>query len=748
MNNNINYLFNLIKKHKWEELTKELKKKIDYNLNIKDEQDNYLLSYAVLFNKINVIKLLLDKGANIDIIDHKNRTLLYIAIKYGYDDIIDLFINYNKNNIGISIFDILDINNNVPLHYAIKFNNYNVTKKLLDNGANPNNKNNKGYNSLHIAIYNKNIDIINLILNYNIDINMKTNTGENALHIACNLQLIDVVNLLIKNKIDIDAQDYNNEFSSLHYCVNINNIKLINILIKNNVNINTQDIIGNTPIHYAIIENNVEILLLLNSVKNIDLNLWNYDGNIPLNIVLNMYNDNNIDNINDYYIVLLKDSDLNIQNNEGNSCLHLICKYKNLWKNNKETLIKKKLDVFILNKLKIRPIDNINNDDIDDFIDLLTKSYLYRLQHYKGMWSNDWENICKKNINYNKLSFEDKKIIDTFSKEYKINKNKNNICYEIINKKIKNMYYNEKLKTCEKSYPIKNKLLCLNLNNDKQLNLCTFTGTTLDVLIGLIYLIKKYNLTCTTLSVNFFDNKELCNFYNSIGLLPNTKCDFLNFELIWIKKKIFFSDNFYLNFKKCIKNTKKRFIIIPLGIELIQGSHANYILYDKNNNELERFEPHGYSIPMGFNYEPTLLDKILEKRFKEIIPNIKYIRPKDYLPKIGFQLLDIYEDNKKKIGDPDGFCALWAIWYIDMRLSYHNLERSKLVKIMIKSIKSQGLSFRNIIRNYSKNIINIRNKIFDKANIDINDWLNDNINDKQADIIKNELVKQIELFDF
>ena len=217
------------------------------------------------------------------------------------------------------------------------------------------------------------------------------------------------------------------------------------------------------------------------------------------------------------------------------------------------------------------------------------------------------------------------------------------VCRTIVSNKIKKIFESKDGPKCSKSYPIKRGSLCLDITEGKNLNICTFTGSTLDILIGLIYLLNKHPDACSTFSKNFSENKELCRFYRSIGIIMNTRCEFLNFEIVWVHHKLYLVEDFYENFRKC----NKRYIIIPVGIEMRAGSHANYLLYDRNTNEIERFEPHGSSIPRGLNYNPSLLDDILELRFKEINNDIKYIRPVDYLPKIGFQLLDVYERNKK-----------------------------------------------------------------------------------------------------
>ena len=91
-----------------------------------------------------------------------------------------------------------------------------------------------------------------------------------------------------------------------------------------------------------------------------------------------------------------------------------------------------------------------------------------------------------------------------------------------------------------------------------------------------------------------------------------------------------------------------------------------------------------------------------------------------------------FENNKKKIGDPGGFCALWAIWYVDMKLRYRDLNCVELMEVLIRSIKTQNISVKNMIRNYAKNIIELRDKLLKNVNLDINSWLNDMFTDKQV----------------
>ena len=735
--NNSDYinLFNLIKNHKYDELIKHLKNlDASIDLNLRDEYNEYLLSYAILYNNLELVKLIIDKGGKIDITDNDHRSILYICIKYGYEDIIDYLLQINKDNIGINILDIKDKSNKIPLHYAIQKKNIKIIEKLCECGSNPNVLDNAGYNSLHQAIFTRDYDIVKLILKYISSIDIRTNTGESTLHLAVNLKLTKIAELLIDNNINLNIQNFSHEFTVAHYIATTNQYELLQRIIEKNANLNIQDIFGNTPLHYAFIEENYNIVYQIIDVLNINFNLWNIDGKLPLHIFLENYDER----YEDILEKIIEKSNLSLRDNNGNNCIYYIVNL-NLWRKYKDILVKKKIDLFNKNKNNVMLIDMIKEKDRDEFLNMVIDSYLNRLHSKPNMWGLEWENICSgANTNYN----------DKVSKKLQNITDKNeldNECKKIIKKNILELL--NKIESGETqckitSYPSTKEKICIQLTEGQPLSFCTFTGNTIDVLLGLLYLLDKYKDACSTISSDFVENKGIYDFYKSIGILMNSRSEFLNFEVVWINFKLYLIDDFFNKFKKCINNGTN-FVIIPLGIELQHGSHANYLIYDVKNNIIERFEPHGSTTPPGLNYNPELLDKILHNRFKELNENIKYLRPKDYLPKIGFQLLDIYESKKKKIGDPGGFCALWAIWYVDMRLTYRMLSPEKLVKKLVKSIRTNNISIKNMIRNYAVNVIKTRDEILNSAGLDINNWLNDEYSNEELDIVIEKIKEKI-----
>ena len=177
---------------------------------------------------------------------------------------------------------------------------------------------------------------------------------------------------------------------------------------------------------------------------------------------------------------------------------------------------------------------------------------------------------------------------------------------------------------------------------------------------------------------------------------------------------------------KHIKN-KVKYIIIPIGIETSIGSHANILFWDLTRKTIERFEPNGSNYPIGLNYNPNLLDNILINKFKLYDEDIIYYPPYKFLPTIGFQLLESLETDKcKKIGDPNGFCAVWCIWWVYQRMiniNNTNYTINNIAEELIKNIRLNNLYFKNIIRNFGEKITSIRDSFLKKYDLDINDWI-------------------------
>ena len=82
-NETIEKIFELVKQRNWVNLIK-LIKNTSIDLNIKDNSGTWLLEYAIIFNQIELVDVLLEKNVRIDITDDNSKSVLYNVIKFSY----------------------------------------------------------------------------------------------------------------------------------------------------------------------------------------------------------------------------------------------------------------------------------------------------------------------------------------------------------------------------------------------------------------------------------------------------------------------------------------------------------------------------------------------------------------------------------------------------------------------------------------------------------------------------------------
>ncbi len=721
-------IFNLIKNNQFDEIYKFIKNKKIKSFEFRDSNYNYFIQYIINYNQYKILELILKLketepiDIRIDILDTDGRSILYNCIKFNYEAMIKLLIEYNKTNIGISILDLKDRLGLTALHYSVIFNNVSAFKLLLDNEADPYIISKDGNNVFITALMYKRNEMIDYLLNKKYNVNFTTGNGETLLQVAVNYSNTNIIDKLLETNINLNNINSDFGISVLHQSVILNNYDLFKKLIGKNVDINLTDFYGNTPLHYIFIDSRIEFLDLLFKKPDIKFNLSNINGEIPLHILLD--SDIDLSSIHpDILNKLVIESDLNIQNNQGITCFMKIIN-NNLLEQFKKILIIKPLLFFIednnFNQIKLT----------EEITEILVESYYNQIKINKSELLLDWEKWCS---------------TDTFEKLKGLVQNSSglNNSEAICKKKIKDVIVKEK-RTIPKISNID-----INFDNGIFVNNCYYTGSPIDILFGLLllnqdFISKGFNII---LDYPLTVNVALENYYKKIGLDYPYKLDFSNIEIIWSYQKLFYPSYFDDEINKLLKESK--YIAIPIGIETAIGSHANILFWDVTNKTIERFEPNGSNYPMGLNYNPELLDNLLESKFKQFDESINYYKPSKFLPAIGFQILENIETPKcKKIGDPNGFCGVWCVWWIYQRMLNINnpkLNISNIAEEIIKYIKFDNQSFKGIIRNFSKKITQIRDEYLKKYNLDINDWIVGNYTEESLNKLEKDVFKAIKL---
>lgn len=314
--------------------------------------DETILHTAVLKRNLGLAKLLIKKGADINMPAGNKSTPLHSAI-FNNDnmDIVKLLVEHGAD------VNAQDEYGRTPLHYV---QTKEMAEYLVTNGANIYIKDKYDLTPFHTA-YNKeilsfflskvrdvdmlgfssitplqhqlknqwNTDMVNLLLEHNADVNAKDIYGTPVLAYAQNKEMIDLLvskgaktDNLISAIILNDTEAAENfiktnlyrlkgpqSYNALYYAVKAENFKIAKMLIERGADVNNKSSDGRTPLHEAALTGNLKMVKLL--VKNgADVNA-EIDGINPL--YLSIFGEKNKDNKVLKYLIS-KGADVNTRN--------------------------------------------------------------------------------------------------------------------------------------------------------------------------------------------------------------------------------------------------------------------------------------------------------------------------------------------------------------------------------------------------------------------------------------------------
>jgi hypothetical protein len=243
-----------------------------------------------------------------------------------------------------------------------------------------------------------------------------------------------------------------------------------------------------------------------------------------------------------------------------------------------------------------------------------------------------------------------------------------------------------------------------------------YSPITLLTSISNLYLIKKYNTNCFMYGNKGQDENFIYGgfvFKFAIGQLDLPIERIVPDMLAQINSKnlLFQIDNF-LN---CIKNGNP-VIIIPLLLEFADGTHhANMLIYRRDLNTIEHFEPHGAFLDLRPDYGnkittilQLLIDKINEKnsssksRFYNTLPNNIRLLPSNEVCIRGRGLQAIQSQLASFSIEGPGYCQMWSLLFAEMALLNPTMSSTEILEYVYTLLDRQdGPTFlSNIIRGY------------------------------------------------
>jgi len=265
------------------------------------------------------------------------------------------------------------------------------------------------------------------------------------------------------------------------------------------------------------------------------------------------------------------------------------------------------------------------------------------------------------------------------------------------------MSHDEELKMVRPIHLSKSVEHSLDYLNKKGETIFDFAGSYCVESLFYLYLLKKYKSECY---VGLEDKGR------RLGLSIDIKEHYTTQEMIKIEE--------YLNdvasqVADCIIRGKT-IIIVPLQIKVVGNFHANVLIFRKNNNELEHFEPHGkFYTAREEGYVEKTKDKLFNIFVKMIntelirarykMSPIKYTKSNDVCPYIyGMQSLEGASLLAKTKAEPGGYCVAWSMFFTELCLKNPEIPSSILLdNIYDKLLKTENASdyLKKVIRGYA-----------------------------------------------
>ncbi|BDU50051.1 ankyrin repeat domain-containing protein [Haliovirga abyssi] len=212
------------------------------------------LTYAIKKGNVEIVKLLVEGGANVFYVDKNNKTTFYIAVESNKTDIAKYFIEK-----GVDVKQ-EDKSGKFPLIKAVKNKNVELVEAILKKGENANRKNKKLEKPITFAIKNGNEKIVELLIKYGADVNSICDKNEDyPLHLSVRKKNYKISELLINNGALVNAKNKKLE-NPIILAIKGEDEKIVELLINHNAVINSDDYY---PLHLSVREKNYKISELL-----------------------------------------------------------------------------------------------------------------------------------------------------------------------------------------------------------------------------------------------------------------------------------------------------------------------------------------------------------------------------------------------------------------------------------------------------------------------------------------------------
>ncbi|KIJ13355.1 hypothetical protein PAXINDRAFT_48621, partial [Paxillus involutus ATCC 200175] len=346
------------------------------DVNAQDKHSGTPLCSACSGGYMDIVKLLLDKGADINPRGKRSDTPLRSACSRGHMDIVKLLlakgadVNPQGEDSGTPLcsacdgghMDIVklllekeaDVNaqgeySDTPLRSACSGGDMDIVKLLLEKGADVNPQGEDSDTPLRSACSGGHMDIVKLLLEKGADLNAQGKYSGTPLRSACSGGHMDIVKLLLEKGADVDAQGLYSD-TPLRSACSGGHMDIVKLLLEKGADVNAHGSYSGTPLCSACYGGHwhMDIIKLLLE-KGADVNVQGEESDIPLHTACSR---GHMDIVK---LLLEKGADVNVGNYNSDTPLHIASKWGHL--EVVQLLLEKGADPNIQNEDSQTPLD-------------------------------------------------------------------------------------------------------------------------------------------------------------------------------------------------------------------------------------------------------------------------------------------------------------------------------------------------------------------------------------------------------
>uniref|UniRef100_T1JXK5 Ion transport domain-containing protein n=1 Tax=Tetranychus urticae TaxID=32264 RepID=T1JXK5_TETUR len=223
-----------------------------------DDRGRAGLHLAAELGRLDVVDILLANNAFVNVRNKTGMTPLHLAAKMGYNEMVKHLVSKYGAHL-----DAMTLNKQTPLHLAAEFGQLEVCNTLIGMKADINAMDNQAQTPLHLAAQSDHPEVLKLFLQYRPElVSVPNKNGFTCAHIAATKGSVAVLKELMKFNVEVvkSARVKKTGSTALHMAAEGGHTKVVRLLLQAGAKASDENLEGMTPLHLGAKQGHLRVL--------------------------------------------------------------------------------------------------------------------------------------------------------------------------------------------------------------------------------------------------------------------------------------------------------------------------------------------------------------------------------------------------------------------------------------------------------------------------------------------------------